>query len=405
MTQSVGSGAPGTPRSANQVSFAEATKILRAASRDRCFCLVGDTGIGKSAIAEMLLEPGEQLYTFIGSSMAPEDWSGIPSPVKGDDGEPKYSRMLPLQVLAQCCAPDGPPATIFIDEAAGASVEVQKAIRNMLWTRQPPNSGLTLRLNVRVLLATNEPEHGGYDLPLPLSVRAGRLVFLRVVPDLAEWLAWHAATFPDYPEVRDFLALGENHRYFCPPLNQFGGQNAKFDGIPRARSWTVVTLNQIDHLRGGGTTRDRGFEVLVHGCVGAMPEAAADFYRSCVVRVAMPAPSLVCDPTTVSTALHALQRRDADGNLLRVRGTNGNTVPAFDAPLATSYGNTVAAYLAREPVTDAMWLAVFQFVSALAGGLPEVAAAIKAALRAQCGQKLAASEYGHLFASAPVGGR
>lgn len=162
--------------------------IVAAMSANVATLLIGDPGVGKSALAnEVAATLGTSLETLIGSTLDPTDVGGLP--VVRVDG--KGIDRVPLSLIRKLCRE---PGILFLDEIACAPPAVQSAMLRLILERVAGDE--KLHPETRVIGATNPAEQspGGSELSAPLI---GRVMLLHLRPSADEVLSF-------------FMALGED---------------------------------------------------------------------------------------------------------------------------------------------------------------------------------------------------
>ncbi len=167
-------------QSVPKVTMAEARDaIIASLEADIACLLIGDPGVGKSALAnEVAKMLGTPLGVLIGSTCDPTDVGGLP--VLRVDG--KGMDRIPLQIIRKLC---DEPGLLFLDEIGTAPPAVQAALLRLILERVAGD--FKLHPNTRVLGATNPPEQspGGSELSAPLI---GRVMLLHLRPSHEEVL-------------------------------------------------------------------------------------------------------------------------------------------------------------------------------------------------------------------------
>jgi MoxR-like ATPase len=157
-----------------RVTFTQArTAIMAGLEANIGTMLIGDPGVGKSALMSMIAKQLDtQLATIIGSTMDPTDLGGLP--VIRVDG--KGIDRIPLELIQNLCER---PGLLFLDEIACAPPAVQAAMLRGILERVFGDR--RLHPETRVVGATNPPEQspGGSELSAPLM---GRLAVFHLRP-------------------------------------------------------------------------------------------------------------------------------------------------------------------------------------------------------------------------------
>jgi ATPase family protein associated with various cellular activities (AAA) len=113
------------------VTPAQLPEVLLRIATVRPVHIWGPPGIGKSTlVAGFAAQVGLECVALLGTQLAPEDISGVPQVVLGEDGVPR-SRFAPPEQIAR-----REPFVLFLDELNGSSVEVQKAFYQIVLDRR-----------------------------------------------------------------------------------------------------------------------------------------------------------------------------------------------------------------------------------------------------------------------------
>jgi hypothetical protein len=158
------------------VNLADAQRIARwCIEADRPLHWVGDPGIGKSAIAEIVArDAGRDLACLILSQSAQEDLGGVPVPA-GD----RVLR-LPIGPIRQAAER---PSLLFLDEVSQAPVYLQGAALRLINERDAGDT--RLHAGTRILLASN-PEASAASGQALAPPFVNRIHTIRVRPDVGE---------------------------------------------------------------------------------------------------------------------------------------------------------------------------------------------------------------------------
>lgn len=180
------------------VNLADAIRLAGwCVDADRPLHLVGDPGIGKSAIAGVIASRASRsLECLILSQSAPEDVGGVPVPGGGQVAR------LPIGPVARASAH---PSILFLDEVSQAPIHLQGAALTLINERYAGDT--RLHPGTRILLASNPVSSaaGGQDLAPPFC---NRIHSVRVRPDVGEVTGYLASMGADGSTLR---ALGADY--------------------------------------------------------------------------------------------------------------------------------------------------------------------------------------------------
>lgn len=172
------SSLPDIPRA----NFAVTLDLMRAAAiANQTVLLIGDPGVGKSAICNMVAaELGMPCYTLLGSTLDPTDVGGLP--MRASEGD----RVIrtPLDEIYQCAIK---PGVLFLDEISAAPGPVQAAMLRLILERVA--GSVHLHPETRIVAAANPPEQApaGFELSSPLM---GRMCVVHFRPEESEILSY-----------------------------------------------------------------------------------------------------------------------------------------------------------------------------------------------------------------------
>lgn len=107
------------------ITLNQAKSLLRTMASRESILLLSPPGVGKSDIVqEAAMEEGLEVRSLLGTQIAPEDVSGIPTIIN------ERSVFCPPRVLL----PDSPqPFCLFLDEFPAAAQDVQKPFMRCFW--------------------------------------------------------------------------------------------------------------------------------------------------------------------------------------------------------------------------------------------------------------------------------
>ncbi len=159
-----------------EVTMHEAEQaVICAAAADTPVLLLGDPGVGKSALAKIVAAKlNLRLVTLLGSTLDPTDVGGLPVKM-GNTIE-----RIPLKMVQLAC---DEPVLFFLDEISCAPPAVQATLLRLILERVAGDA--QLHEGTRIIAAANPPEQapGGFELSAPLM---GRLCVLKLRPTDAE---------------------------------------------------------------------------------------------------------------------------------------------------------------------------------------------------------------------------
>ena len=174
-------------------------------------------------------------YRIAAPHLIPEDL-GIPN--KNINGL-KYAEVIPQKVLAVLSAPNLGCGVLFIDEITNVQREDVMTLLFTLILEKEASWYLKLNKNVMVIAAGNPPEWSTVANPLPLPMRMGRLIPVRVAPPTVEdWVKYMDETYGNAWErtIGAYLMMYPGD-FIAPPSDDDG-----FTATPSPRSWTKLAL-------------------------------------------------------------------------------------------------------------------------------------------------------------------
>ena len=174
-------------------------------------------------------------YRISATNIVPEDL-GIPN--KNVDGL-KYAEIIPQKVLAVLSSPNLACGVLFIDEITNVQREDVLTLLFTLILEKEASWYLKLNRNVMVIAAGNPLEWSTVANPLPLPLRMGRLIPVRVSPPtVEEWIKHMNETYGDNWEraIGAYLMMYPSD-FIVPPTEDDG-----FTAVPSPRSWTKLAL-------------------------------------------------------------------------------------------------------------------------------------------------------------------
>lgn len=174
-------------------------------------------------------------YRIAAPHLIPEDL-GIPN--KNINGL-KYAEVIPQKVLAVLSTPNLGCGVLFIDEITNVQREDVMTLLFTLILEKEASWYLKLSRNVMVVAAGNPPEWSTVANPLPLPMRMGRLIPVRVSPPSVEdWIEHMNRTYGNEWEktIGAYLMMYPGD-FISPPSEDDG-----FTAVPSPRSWTKLAL-------------------------------------------------------------------------------------------------------------------------------------------------------------------
>ncbi|RME83442.1 MAG: AAA family ATPase, partial [Planctomycetota bacterium] len=185
------------PQKGPTITLSQAKALIQALAHKQSILLLSPPGLGKTDIVfQAAQEAGLPCRSLLGTQIAPEDVSGVPT-IKGE----RSVFCPPRQLL-----PEKPePFCLFLDELPACPPDIQKAFYSLLLERRlgeyrlPPGTWVVAagnRLEDRALVRTMS------------SALVNRLFIFHVRLDVWEWLRW-AKENRIRPIIRAFI-------HFCP---------------------------------------------------------------------------------------------------------------------------------------------------------------------------------------------
>lgn len=237
------------------VTPAQLPEVLLRVATVRPVHIWGPPGIGKSTlVGDFAAQVGMECVSLLGTQLAPEDISGVPQIVTGDDGIPR-SRFAPPEVIAR---PDA--FVLFLDELNGSSAEVQKAFYQIVLDRRV--GAYELPKSTIVIAAGNRATDQAVVRPMS-SALANRFVHIHVTANPRDWLGWASSTGIHH-WVYDYIRNRPDHLWVAPPKIE--------EPFSTPRSWHA--LSDALHSWGEDLSEEH-VRMLAHGCVS--PTHAASF--------------------------------------------------------------------------------------------------------------------------------
>lgn len=188
-----------------KVCFKEAVELAHcAASADQPVLMIGDPGVGKSALAQIVADRLKMpLEVLIGSTLDATDVGGLPT-VSVKDGVRRY----PIQSIRRATKQ---PVLLFLDELSTSPWPVQAAMLRLVFERWAGDE--RLHPETRIILATNPEDQspGGVPISAPMI---GRVAFVRLRPGADEVLNFFL-TLGDESGTKLDKALREEAKEFA----------------------------------------------------------------------------------------------------------------------------------------------------------------------------------------------
>jgi len=237
------------------VTPAQLPEVLLRIATVRPVHIWGPPGIGKSTlVAGFAAQVGLDCVALLGTQLAPEDISGVPQVVPGEDGVPR-SRFAPPEQIAR-----REPFVLFLDELNGSSAEVQKAFYQIVLDRRV--GAYQLPAGTIVIAAGNRATDQAAVRPMS-SALANRFVHVHLAANPRDWLVWAAAAGV-HPWVFDYVRNRPDHLWVAPPKTE--------EAFSTPRSWHALS----DALHSWGPEiGEEQVRMLAHGCLS--PAHAASF--------------------------------------------------------------------------------------------------------------------------------
>lgn len=315
------------------VNFKTGADAIRIAmASNQTILLIGDPGVGKSAIVAQAAKEigmGDNFHVLLGSTLDPTDIGGLPVKVDAlnDAGVKVGDKVMrvPLDEIYQCSIR---PGVLFLDEISAASGPVQAAELRLILERVAGN--VKLHPETRIVAACNPPEQApaGFELSAPLM---GRMAVLNFRPQEDEVIEYLRSLGSDEPSASDMdKAVREEASLFCavanvtPELLQIdipkhcinGGQPwaspRSCERMIRARA--AATLLGMDMLS----------DAVYATTAGSMGERAATVYSG-VVRMITELPSvdeIVANPANCACPTDKAKQVAALGLMPRIAQKN-----------------------------------------------------------------------------------
>ncbi len=179
--------------------------------------IVGETGIGKTALAKELAEANDwSLIVIDGNLLKEGEIGGLPTiePYtrlnrKGDKVEKKATVYAVHHKLREIDAEiaQGQTVLLFIDEINRCEHTVQQELMNLILNREI--NGYTLPAGVKIIAAMNPSSKYGSDFDYRVVemdvAQENRFVWLYMEPDYLQWLDWAALAGLE-PKVIEFIS-------------------------------------------------------------------------------------------------------------------------------------------------------------------------------------------------------
>lgn len=237
------------------VTPGELPEVLLRVATVRPVHIWGAPGIGKSTLVTAFADQvGMDCVSLLGTQLAPEDISGVPQIVVGEDGIAR-SRFAPPDVIART-----EPFVLFLDELNGSSAEVQKSFYQIVLDRRV--GAYELPPTTIVIAAGNRATDQAVVRPMS-SALANRFVHIHLKANPSDWLAW-AGSAGIHPWVFDYIRNRPDHLWVAPPKIE--------EPFSTPRSWHA--LSDTLHSWGNDVAEEQ-VRMLAHGCVS--PKHAASF--------------------------------------------------------------------------------------------------------------------------------
>lgn len=180
--------------------------VLAGLASKQSVCIIGDPGVGKSALLEGVATAiKRRIATLIGSTLDATDVGGIPF-VNQKTGKLERHPIPEIRLAAD----EG--IVLFLDELSGAPAVVQQGFMRVTFNRMAGD--LPLHPDTQVVLATNPEEQAAGGVPISAPMM-NRVLFMHLRPEadevLEHLLTLGAAGSADpslaalYEEARDFV--------------------------------------------------------------------------------------------------------------------------------------------------------------------------------------------------------
>lgn len=234
--------------------------------------IVGDSGIGKTALAkELAKENNWSLIVIDGNLLKEGEIGGLPTieaytgvNAKGDKEERKttiYAVHTKLREIDEEIS-KGNTVLLFIDEINRCEHTVQQELMNLILNREI--NGYRLHDGVKILAAMNPSNKYGSDFDYQVvdmdAAQENRFVWLYMEPDHLQWLAWAIDTgleqkviefisaFPEYLHRINEDTIRATPRSYERISKAYKVYKESKDTIPRAIFLNVVKGNVGEFL-------------------------------------------------------------------------------------------------------------------------------------------------------------
>ena len=207
-------------------------------------------------------------YRIPATHLLPED-IGLPH----KDTNMKYAEIIPQKILAVLSNPDLACGVLFLDEITNVQREDVLTLLFALINEKELGWYLKLNKNIMIISAGNPPEWSSVANPLPLPLRMGRLVPVRVTsPSVEEWIDYMDRVYGNkWLRLIGAYLLRFKDDFLIAPSEDDDGLSA----IPSPRSWTKLATLLYQMLQATNDDEEKPdkefIEEVVIGHVG--PEA------------------------------------------------------------------------------------------------------------------------------------
>ena len=236
-------------------------------------------------------------YRIPATHLLPED-IGLPH----KDTNMKYAEIIPQKILAVLSNPDLACGVLFLDEITNVQREDVLTLLFALINEKELGWYLKLNKNIMIISAGNPLEWSSVANPLPLPLRMGRLVPVRVSPPtVEEWIEYMDRVYGNkWLRVVGAYLLRFKNDFIIAPSEDDDGLSA----IPSPRSWTKLAtlLYQMLQSTDEEEKPDKEFiEEIIIGHVG--PEAGRKLATliSTSIDIDAIAKKVLTDPSKYST--------------------------------------------------------------------------------------------------------
>ncbi len=229
--------------------------------------IVGDSGIGKTALAkELARENSWSLIVIDGNLLKEGEIGGLPTieaytgvNANGDKEDRKttvYAVHTKLREIDEAIS-KGNTVLLFIDEINRCEHTVQQELMNLILNREI--NGYKLHDGVKILAAMNPSNKYGSDFDYQVvdmdAAQENRFVWLYMEPDHMQWLAWaidtgleqkvieFISTFPEYLHKINEDTIRATPRSYERISKAYKAYKESKDTIPRAIFLNVVKGN------------------------------------------------------------------------------------------------------------------------------------------------------------------